>query len=89
METLKINTLFKEDTTVWYPLRTEKGFYPAAYSLIDTIGSFSEPKALVAFMKGCYMTENECQMHCDMWNAYDKRGNIDEVCNIIKNYAKK
>ena len=35
------------------------------------------------------MTENECQMYCDMWNAFNKRGNLDEVYDIIKNYEKK
>lgn len=90
MKSLKIDTLFKEDTTVWYPLRnSEKGFYPAAYSLIGTIGSFSEPEALVAFIKGCYMTKNECQMHCDMWNAYNKNQDINEVNDIIDSYEKK
>ena len=90
MDRIQIDTLFKEDTTVWYPLKNGDGECEAIpYSLLGTIGCFSEPEALVNFIKGCYMTENECQMYCDMWNAFNKRGNLDEVYDIIKNYEKK
>ena len=90
MDRIQIDTLFKEDTTVWYPLKKGDGEWEAIpYSFIGIIGSFSEPEALVKFMKGCYMTKNKCQMYCDMLNTYYKNGNIDEVCDIIKNYEKK
>ena len=73
MNRIQIDTLFKEDTTVWYPLKNGDGEWEAIpYSFIGTIGSFSEPEALVNFMKGCYMTENECQKYCDILNSNKK-----------------
>ena len=68
-----IDTLLRDDITIWYPLRNGKGIYESIpYSLIGSIGSFSDAADLVRFIQGAFLNEEDCINWCNQMNLEEE-----------------
>ena len=65
-----LKTLFRDDITIWYPMKTSEDIYqPIPYSFLGSLTSFSHPEDLIDFIKRCYIHEADCIAMCNELNS--------------------
>ena len=62
-----------EKITVWFPLRSSKGYEPIPYDLIGTL-RYGTPRGKIHFLSNCFFSEERCRKYCDKLNqeAYEQ-----------------
>lgn len=85
---LVLETMLKDDITVYYPLKCYHGdtveYECTPYSLAGSICSYSNANELLDFLKGCFEDKDECQVHCNLLNKhYDDEENNEKIYNSV------
>lgn len=57
-----------KDITIYYPLKCNGKYVPVAYSFQGMLTSFSNPKDTFEFIKASFLTREECEDRCDIFN---------------------